>query len=54
MKNIDIVIHLAALSNDPLGEFNQSLTNDINYKAALKTAIISKNYGVKTLAIIHI
>ena len=47
LKNIDIVIHLAALSNDPLGEFNQSLTNDINYKAALKTAIISKNSGVK-------
>ena len=47
LKDIDIVIHLAALSNDPLGEFNQSLTNEINYKAALKTATVSKNAGVQ-------
>ena len=33
LKDINIVIHLAGLSNDPLGKLNAGLTNKINYKA---------------------
>lgn len=47
VKNIDAVIHLAALSNDPLGEFNPELTMDINYLAAVKLAKLAKKSGVK-------
>lgn len=43
---IDVVVHLAALSNDPLGELDSSLTFDINYKAAVRVAELSKAAGV--------
>jgi nucleoside-diphosphate-sugar epimerase len=33
LKNIDIVVHMSELSNDPLGEFNPSLTSEINFEA---------------------
>lgn len=44
---VDYVVHLAGLSNDPLGNFNESLTYDINYKATLKLAQYAKEAGVK-------
>lgn len=47
LKGIDAVIHLAALSNDPLGEFDPSLTENINYKATVKLAKLAKKAGVK-------
>ena len=46
-ENIDVVIHLAALSNDPIGELDESLTYDINYKAAIRTAELAKAANVK-------
>ncbi len=46
-KNIDAVIHLAALSNDPIGELDESLTYEINYKAAVRTAELAKAAHVK-------
>jgi nucleoside-diphosphate-sugar epimerase len=47
LKNIDAVIHLAGLSNDPLGDLNQKLTYDINYSASLKLAKLAKDSNVK-------
>ena len=47
LKNIDGVIHLAGLSNDPLGELNPSLTYDINYKATVRLAKLAKEANVK-------
>lgn len=43
----DAVLHLAALSNDPLGEINSSLTDEINYKSTIKLAKLSKEAGVE-------
>ena len=34
----DAIIHLAGLSNDPLGYLNPTLTNDINYEASVNLA----------------
>ncbi|MFH1088337.1 MAG: NAD(P)-dependent oxidoreductase [Patescibacteria group bacterium] len=44
---IDAVLHLAALSNDPLGELNPRLTEDINLAGTLKIAKTAKEAGVK-------
>lgn len=43
----DAVIHLASLSNDPLGELVPDITEDINLHATLKLAKISKEGGIK-------
>ena len=45
--NYDIVIYLAAISNDPMGEHFKNETIEINYKAAVKIAKMSKKVGVK-------
>ena len=47
LKNIDIVIHLASLSNDPLGELDKNLTKQINHTATINLAKLSKKSGVK-------
>jgi nucleoside-diphosphate-sugar epimerase len=47
LKGCDAVIHLAALSNDPLGELNQRLTYDINYTATIRLATLAKDGGIK-------
>jgi nucleoside-diphosphate-sugar epimerase len=47
LENVDVVIDLAALSNDPSGELNPSKTLDINYLGRVRVAKLSKEYGVK-------
>lgn len=47
LRGIDAVIHLAALSNDPIGELNPKLTKDINYEGTIKLADLAKKNGVK-------
>jgi len=43
----DAILHLAALSNDPLGDLYPSLTNEINYLATLKLAKLAKEAKVE-------
>jgi nucleoside-diphosphate-sugar epimerase len=43
---IDALIHLAALSNDPLGNLNPEITYDINYRASVRLARLAKQAGV--------
>lgn len=47
LKTFDAVVHLAALSNDPLGNLNASLTYDINCSASVRLAELAKQAGVK-------
>lgn len=47
LENVDAVIHLAALSNDPLGAFDARLTDDINYLATVKLANLAKESGIR-------
>jgi nucleoside-diphosphate-sugar epimerase len=47
LQGFDAVVHLAALSNDPLSNLNPNLTYDINHKAAVRLAELAKQAGVK-------
>jgi nucleoside-diphosphate-sugar epimerase len=47
LKGIDAVIHLGALSNDPLGDLDKELTYDINLHASVRLAQAAKAAGVK-------
>lgn len=47
LEGFDAVVHLAALSNDPLGNLNAKLTYDINYSASVRLAELAKQAGVK-------
>ncbi len=43
----DAVIHLAGLSNDPLGDLDPELTMEINYRATIRLAELVKEAGVR-------
>lgn len=47
LKDIEAIIHLAALSNDPLGELDGNLTHEINFLATIRLAQYAKEAGVK-------
>jgi len=46
-NGIDVVVHLAALSNDPIGELNPELTYAINYRASVRLAKLAKMAGAQ-------
>jgi nucleoside-diphosphate-sugar epimerase len=46
IEGFDAVIHLAALSNDPLGDLNPEITYDINHAASVRLAQLAKDAGV--------
>lgn len=46
LEGFDAVVHLAALSNDPLGNLNAQVTYDINHLASVRLAKAAKAAGV--------
>lgn len=47
LNGFDSVIHLAAISNDPMGQSFEKITNEINHQSSIKVAKLSKLAGVK-------
>lgn len=47
VEGFDSVIHLAGLSNDPMGDFNPEITYDINHRATVKLGKLAKQAGVR-------
>jgi nucleoside-diphosphate-sugar epimerase len=47
LQGVEAVIHLAALCNDPLGNLNADWTHDINHRASLQLAEMSREAGVR-------
>jgi nucleoside-diphosphate-sugar epimerase len=47
VRDIDAIIHLAALCNDPLGDLDPSLTADINHRASVRLATLARDAGVR-------
>jgi nucleoside-diphosphate-sugar epimerase len=46
LEGFDAICHLAALSNDPLGDLDPRLTYDINHLASVRLAALAKEVGV--------
>lgn len=46
LKGFDAIIHLAGISNDPLGDLNPQCTYDINHAASVRLAERAKAAGV--------
>ena len=48
LDNVDTVIHLAAISNDPMGNEFEDVTFEINYHSSIRLAKMAKKAGVKS------
>jgi nucleoside-diphosphate-sugar epimerase len=46
IEDFEAIIHLAGLSNDPLGNMNPDLTYEINHRASVRLAQLAKKAGV--------
>jgi nucleoside-diphosphate-sugar epimerase len=46
LDGFDAVVHLAALSNDPIGNLNEAWTEQINFEASVRLAKLAKAAGV--------
>ena len=44
---VDAVVHMAELSNDPLGQLSPGLTHEVNHKGSVRLAEVAKRAGVK-------
>jgi nucleoside-diphosphate-sugar epimerase len=47
LKGFDAVVHLAALSNDPIGNLNKTWTKEINFRASVRLAELARDAGVE-------
>jgi nucleoside-diphosphate-sugar epimerase len=47
LKGYDAVLHLAGISNDPLGDLNPECTFEINHRASVRLARLSKRAGIQ-------
>jgi nucleoside-diphosphate-sugar epimerase len=47
LEGFEAVVHLAALSNDPLGDLDPQLTYDINHRASVRLARAARDAGVE-------
>jgi nucleoside-diphosphate-sugar epimerase len=47
LRSFDAVVHLAGISNDPLGDLNPECTYDINHRASSRLAEVAKKAGVR-------
>jgi nucleoside-diphosphate-sugar epimerase len=47
LQGIDAVVHLAALSNDPIGNLNTEWTEEINFRASVRLAELAKAAGAQ-------
>lgn len=50
LAGFDAVVHMAALSNDPLGSLAPEITYDINHHASTRLATLAKEAGVQRFA----
>lgn len=47
LQDFDAVVHLAALSNDPLGDLDPDLTHELNHRQSVRLAELARDAGVQ-------
>lgn len=47
LHGVDAVVHLAAISNDPMGQEFEAVTTDVNRKASVRIAKLAAEHGVR-------
>jgi nucleoside-diphosphate-sugar epimerase len=47
LRGIDAVVHLAAISNDPMGNAYERVTDEINYQSSARLARLAREAGVR-------
>ena len=47
LDGFEAILHLAGLSNDPLGDLNPELTYEINHRASVRLAQMAKELGIQ-------
>ena len=47
LVGFDAIVHLAGLSNDPLGELDPQLTHEVNCRATIRLASLARDVGVR-------
>lgn len=47
LEHVEAIIHLSALSNDPMGDLNPKLTEEINFRSSIKLAKLAKKLQVR-------
>ena len=47
LDGVDAIVHMAELSNDPVGQLNPDITYDINHRGSLHLASLAKQVGIE-------
>ena len=47
VQGVDAIVHLAALSNDPMGQLDPGLTDEVNHLASVRLARLARESGVR-------
>lgn len=47
LRGYDCIMHLAAISNDPMGDLDEQITYDVNLKGSVALAELAKKAGIK-------
>lgn len=47
LRGFDAVVHLAEVSNDPVGELNQQVTYHVNHEGTVRLATLAREAGVR-------
>jgi nucleoside-diphosphate-sugar epimerase len=47
LDGVDVIVHLAAISNDPMGSAFEDVTYEVNHRAGVELARVAKAHGVR-------
>ena len=47
LEGVDAIVHMAELSNDPLGQLSPTITYEINHQGSVHLATLAKRVGIE-------